>query len=120
MLSVIQNELPELFYFVASCYSSSSFLRFGQFTLMSAEGPQQGDPLGPLLFCLTVMSLVKRIKSPFNIWYMDDGTIGGDVETLMADFQMLTDEGRKLGLVINVAKCEIITDNDDLVAQTVN
>jgi hypothetical protein len=40
MLRVIHNKLPELlFNFIANCYSDSSFLRFGQFTLMSAEGP---------------------------------------------------------------------------------
>ena len=115
MLSVIQNELPELYPSISSCYSGSSFLRFGRYTLLSDEGPQQGDPLGPLLFCVTVMQLVKRIKSQFNIWYMDDGTIGGEVETLVADFKMLLEEGSKLGLAINASKCEIITDDADVV-----
>jgi hypothetical protein len=78
---------------------------------MSDEGPQQGDPLGPLLFCLTVIALVKRIKSQCNIWYMDDGANGDNVEVLLSDFEMLMDESRKLGLFINVTKCEIITDN---------
>ena len=35
MLTVIRNELPELFAFVHSCYAGQSFLRFGQFTLLS-------------------------------------------------------------------------------------
>jgi len=83
---------------------------FIRFAFRREQGPQQGDPLGPLLFCLTVMALVKRIKSQCNIWYMDDGTMGDDVNTLLADFQLLVVEGRKLGLVVNVAKCEIITD----------
>jgi len=65
-------------------------------------------------FCLTVMALVQRIKSPCNIWYMDDGTMRDDVNTLLADFQLLMVEGRKLGLIINVAKCEIITDDVDV------
>jgi hypothetical protein len=111
MLLVIREELPELFPFISSCYSGQSFLRFGKYTLMSDEGPQQGDPLGPLLFCLTVMALVKRIKSQCNIWYMDDGAIGDNVDALLSDFRMLMDESRKLGLIINVTKCEIITDN---------
>ena len=113
MLAVIHEELPELFSFIDSCYSGS-FLRFGQFTLHSEEGCLQGDPLGPLLFCHTVMALVKRIKSQCSVCFMDDGTMGDDVDTLMTDFQMLIDEGRKLGLVVNVAKCEIITDDDEV------
>jgi len=114
MLDVIKKELPALFPFIDSCYSASSFLRFGNFTLQSDEGPQQGDPLGPLLFCTTVMTLVQRIKSQCNIWYMDDGTMGGHVDTLLADFQMLQVEGKKLGLTVNCGKCEIITDCDDV------
>jgi hypothetical protein len=114
MLLVIREELPELFPFISSCYSGQSFLRFGKYTLMSDEGPQQGDPLGPLLFCLTVMAFVKQVKSQCNIWYMDDGAIGDNVDALLSDFRMLMDESRKLGLIINVAKCEIITDNDDV------
>ena len=44
---------------------------------------------------------------------MVDGTMGDDADTLMTDFQMLIDEGRKLGLVVNVVECEIITDDDE-------
>ena len=78
---------------------------------MSDERPQQGDPLGPLLFCLTVMAFVKQVKSQCNIWYMDDGAIGDNVDALLSDIRMLMDESRKLDLV---AKCEIITDNDEV------
>ena len=81
---------------------------------MSDERPQQGDPLGPLLFCLNVMAFVKQVKSQCNIWYMDDGAIGDNVDALLSDFRMLMDESRKLGLIFNVAKCEIITDNDEV------
>ena len=117
MLAVFREELPDLFPFIDSCYSGESFLRFGHFTLLSAEGPQQGDPLGPLSFCITVMHLVKLIKSVFNSWYMDDGTLGGNVDTLLMDWRMLLEESKKIGLVINVSKCELITDDVDVVAK---
>ena len=78
---------------------------------MSDERPQQGDPLGPLLFCLTVMAFVKQVKSQCNIWYVDDGAIGDNVDGLLSDFRMLMDES---SLIISVAKCEIITDNDEV------
>jgi len=63
------------------------------------------------------MSLVKCINSPFNSWYLDAGTLDGDVDTLLADWMMLLEEGQKLGLVINVAKCELITNEDAVVAK---
>lgn len=115
MLKVVHTELPVLYPFVHSCYSGQSFLRFGQFTLLSDEGSQQGDPLGPLLFCSTVMSLVNRVRSEFNCWYMDDGTLGGDVDTLLKDFNTIVEDGRNLGLVVNTSKCEIITDDEEVV-----
>jgi len=40
--------------------------------------------------------------------------MGDDVNTVLADFQLLMDEGKKLGLVVNVAKCEITKDNIDV------
>jgi hypothetical protein len=114
MLAVIHDELPELFAFIDSCYSEQSFLRFGQYTLLSDEGPQQGDPLGPLLFCAAAMRLVKRIKAKLNVWYMDDGTLGGQVDVLIADWKTVVEEGKRLGLNVNVAKCELITDDPDV------
>jgi hypothetical protein len=57
------------------------------------------------------MALVKQIKSQSNIWYMDDGAISDNVDALSSDFRMLMDECWKLGLIVNVIKCVIITDN---------
>jgi len=42
---------------------------FGQYTPLSDEGSQQGNPLGLLLLCDTITSLVKQVKSDYNIWY---------------------------------------------------
>jgi len=61
------------------------------------------------------MSIVKGIKSEFNCWYLDDGTIGGTVERHIEDFDAIVAEGLKLGLVVNVRKCEIITDDSSIV-----
>jgi hypothetical protein len=41
---------------------------------------------------------------------MDDGTLGGDLDTLVKDCNLIVAEERKLGLVVNTAKYEIITD----------
>ena len=44
--------------------------------ILSAEDIQQGDPLGPMLFCLGIHKLVSALSSEFNVFYFDDGTIG--------------------------------------------
>ena len=54
ILRAVSDNVPELYRFCHLAYSSDSILKFGQFTIMSQEGVQQGDPLGPLLFCLSV------------------------------------------------------------------
>jgi hypothetical protein len=48
MFQTVHDELPELYPFVHMCYASASLLNFGDHLLLSDEGAQQGDPLGPL------------------------------------------------------------------------
>ena len=114
LLHTIYDELPELYPFVSTCYSSSSHLCFGEFLISSEEGAQQGDPLGPLLFCATSLRLAKLMKAPLNIWYMDDGTLGGDVEVLINDYLTVQQVGSSIGLQLNEHKCELITDNHEV------
>ena len=48
MLEAVQSLCPILYPFVHSAYASTSELQWGERTLQSAEGVQQGDPLhGP-------------------------------------------------------------------------
>ena len=53
MLASVLSLCPSLYPFVYSSYSSPSSLFWGNEVILSAEGVQQGDPLGPLLFCIT-------------------------------------------------------------------
>ena len=46
---------------------------------------------------------------------MDDGTLGGDVDCLVNDYLTIVREGKELGLVVNPQKCEIITNDLDIV-----
>ena len=111
ILDAVQREMPEILTFVRSCYEDVSLLFFGDFIINSAEGIQQGDPLGPMLFCIVTIGLAKRLKSELNIWYLDDGSLGGDIDVLIKDFETILHESQSLGLGINEQKCEIITDD---------
>ena len=50
MLQAVQNFAPDLLPFVHASYSSPSSLFLSDKIIQSAEGVQQGDPLGPFLF----------------------------------------------------------------------
>ena len=64
----------------------------GDQVLLSAEGVQQGDPLGPLLFCITIQPLIQNLQSQFKVFYLDDGTIGGSVEEVHDDLLMVEEK----------------------------
>ena len=50
---------------------SCHLLFCGDHTIASEEGVQQGDPLGPLLFCLTIQPFITKLRSDFCIFYLD-------------------------------------------------
>ena len=99
---------------VHSVYSSPSSLFWSDRTIQSAEGVQQGDPLGPLLFCLSIHRLVTQLNSELSLFYLDDGTLGGDVETLLSGLEVVKREGARIELQLNVQKSEIICADSDI------
>ena len=112
MLEATAVHLPELLSYVSSVYSLPSSLFFGHYIVESAEGVQQGDPLGPLLYSLTTHSLLQAIKSEFTTGYLDDISIGGEVSSVGADVRQLEQQALQLGLTLNHSKCEVIGLSD--------
>jgi Reverse transcriptase (RNA-dependent DNA polymerase) len=108
MMEAVALHLPHLLPYVISAYGSSSSLRYEHGAIDSSEGIQQGDPLGPLLFCLTVNETIQSINSEFVSGYLDDIGIGGDVETVIRDIKRLEGSASELGLALNHSKCEVI------------
>ena len=62
-----------------SAYSQPSTPLFGSYIISSLEGPRQGDPLGPLLFCNMIQPLLSSLSSELNLGYLDDVTLAGPV-----------------------------------------
>ena len=56
MLCTVEEYIPEFLPFVHSVYCPSFFLSCEDEVLFSSEGVQQIDPMGPLLFGLTIQS----------------------------------------------------------------
>ena len=107
LLRVVRKELPQLYPLVWQFYSSPTKLFFGTSIIQSATGVQQGDPLGPALFSMSIMDLLHRLTAQLNIWYLDDGTLGGSSEEVFADFKSIIDHSPSLGLELNLSKCEL-------------
>jgi len=57
-----------------SAYGQSAFLYYRNDIILSQEGTQQGDPLGPLLFSNTIHPLLNRLSSNLQLGYLDDLT----------------------------------------------
>ena len=113
MLEAVIQHVPQIYPFVHSAYSSVSSLFWWDKTIQSAEGVQQGDLLGPLLFCLSIHHIVSHLESELSLFYLDDGTLGGETDKLLRDLEMVEREGVKIRLQLNSQKSEIICANPE-------
>ena len=112
ILSRVKEYIPQFYNFILQCYGNSSILSFGNQFLLSQRGVQQGDPLGPPLFCLAIHHIVLNLKSELNLWYLDDGTIAGDPQKVFDDFDYLMSSCAEIGLQLNFKKCEFSILNE--------
>ena len=78
--------------------------------LLSVTGVQQGNPVDPASFSLGIDAVVRDV-SELNVWFLDDATIGGSVEGVLADLCNIKDALFRQGLHIINAKCELIPVN---------
>ena len=107
ILPIVQRKIPSIYNYVYQNYANESDLFFGDSLIKSQEGVQQGDPIGPFLFSLGIMDIIKSMNSELNIWYLDDGTLAGDVTTVLNDFKEIIKATESHGLEVNPSKCEL-------------
>ena len=108
ILEAVASSLPEACAYVYSSSAASSNLIFGNHVVESSEGVQQGDPLGPLLFCLAIHPLLTECTSELRIGYLDDITLGGETLSVANEIVRLRDGAAEMGLFLNERKCEVI------------
>ena len=71
------------------------------------------DVLGPLLFTHRMQLMISKLKSQFNSWYLDDGTIADKADTVLEELKFIIEQGEKIGLALNTRKCELLIINED-------
>src|SRR6218665_2842443 len=110
MLQAAYNTIPELYAFIHQAYPAESLLQFGPFVVHSQLGPQQGTPLGPLLFCLPLHLTLQSMRSRLRLGYLDYISLGGKVEDVQHDLVKVKELELSLGIRLNRNKCEYYSD----------
>jgi hypothetical protein len=113
MLAQVREHAPTLLRWVSSMYVAPSplFLN-GSAAMTSCTGVRQGDPLGPLLFCLALAPIMRKIQDEcpsldLMTFYLDDGTFIGSREELLRALAILQTDGAAVGLSLNLSKCSL-------------
>ena len=113
VLKEIQKQFPTIYPIFWQAYSCPSFLFYGDRFLSFQEGVQQGESLGSFLFSLAIQNLINECKSELNIWYLDDGTLAGNAEDVLSDFNKIINAKETLGLETYSSKCELFFRNSN-------
>jgi len=108
LLSETRAAFPGLAYWVDWCYNSASVLRFGNHTITSSRGIQQGDPLGPLLFSAALQPALRKTAQCSVELCLDDAVLAGRADAVAAAFRVLQQEAAAAGLQLEPSKCELV------------
>ena len=97
MFEEVRACIPSIAAWMESCYGAQPILHLGEHTILSQSGVQQGDPLGPLGFALTLQPIIERIKEEvpslkINVWYLDDGTLCGTPNDLLKALKIVEED----------------------------
>ena len=55
--------------------------------------------------------MLLKLHSELKVFYLDDGTLGGNLEDALCDLQLVEREAEDLGLQLNHAKSELVCED---------
>lgn len=87
LLKEIKDTAPSLYPMLYQAYGCPSRLFFGDVIIQSKRGTQQGDPCASAAFCIGLLRLTHSLSARLNAWFLDDGTIGDDIQTILDDLE---------------------------------
>jgi Reverse transcriptase (RNA-dependent DNA polymerase) len=122
ILEQTHKRIPALYPLVWALYSGEPelVLRKGRAAkdLVSREGTMQGDPLGPLLFCLAFAPAMESLSSfvgdkggrdSFVAAYADDMVIGTTLSRVSATMKEAEASLAEVGLSVQRRKCKVVS-----------
>ena len=117
LLKATYEFIPGIAAFTNFCYCQHTPLFHNNAIIQSESSIQQGDPLGPLLFSLTLWLIIQKIKTLVpdlvqHTWYLDDGFIAGSVDQIKQTLEVLANEGPERSLILRKDKCELWSIKD--------
>jgi hypothetical protein len=109
LFAAIRSRVPELEAWARATYGCHSTLFCDGHRLTSEQGVQQGDPLGPLFFAVAWQDVVAALPPNLllNVWYLDDGHLVGDMDTLSRAIAIIHEKATQIGVKLNIHKCRI-------------
>jgi len=117
MLDTVLQEAPSLYLYAYSMYSQPSklWLSGSQTPLLSQAGVRQGDPCGPLLFCLALQPLLRQLACEFPTVrvhaYLDDTFLQGPALDVASAFARMQQLGESIKLQVREDKCSIYSSS---------
>ena len=125
ILDLVARDFPTLYPYARMAYGGHTWLYFGSHRIISQAGVQQGCPLGPLFFSLLMAEArglaIQRAAErhpeltplDFEAWYLDDGTVAGPTDAVIAYIEALEEVCASFNLQFNRGKCEVISNNGE-------
>ncbi|XP_055336548.1 uncharacterized protein LOC129586997 [Paramacrobiotus metropolitanus] len=107
LLSTIKSHFPAYYRYFWQCYRHPSRLSCGSYQISSETGVQQGDPNGPFGYSLATLPLFDDLDCDIAIGFLDDVTLAGPAEKVIAAIRLIITRGFSMGLELNLDKCEV-------------